>query len=201
MAKDNQNQRITYKEGVDFIKIIFEVLKDNGLEEAQEEIDKKWKENKIPRYAIINRLTLEAGGGKISNSELASSLQTQLEISSEAAKKLADDIIAKLVTLTEKFTDEAEDEEEPTVANELDNFPDEPGDSEVFPGIRPLSELPGIENIETIPVEKTTVKPLEKNNIISPLKSKKNLEERINKVPEKTTPKIARKDNYREPIE
>lgn len=140
MTNNNNNQRVVYLEKSDSLKIIFEILKNNGAEETVEEIYKKFQEKKEPKVTIVDRLMKDFVLEKNSFGQFILSLQKELGVTKETAEKISNDIKLKLVPLTQKI-EEIEDKPE-----EEEETPQKLAGSEIVQKIKPPIEISKIQN-------------------------------------------------------
>ena len=102
---NNQNKKTVFLG--DTAPIVSEILKKYGLEEEDEDIFEKIEQGKPCLLGgIILDIVIELAQGKILKKELVVSIQKYLNIPKEKAKKMAEDIEKKLLTLVEKVPKE-----------------------------------------------------------------------------------------------
>ena len=171
-----------------------EIMKKFNLQDSDEKYIARIKENKLPKIVVIDHLAKDFVKGNILENDLISSLQKDLEVSSQTAEQISKEIINKIIPFLEKapeknFKDPAFVEEiSKKVFNTIENnkTATEKKDLDLFPKITPLEE--GISKITT-----PTPKKQQKTKLTSSLEKK---EISVPQIKESKTP-----DNYREPIE
>ncbi|MBU4274348.1 hypothetical protein KKE19_00880 [Patescibacteria group bacterium] len=189
MPGPNNNQKIVFSlpEDITIVDVIFSILKNNGLEETPEESCEKRTKGKPSKLIIIRDAAKNIAENKLSEKDLVSSLQKQLDIPKETAEKLIKEIKEKIVSFAKKIT------------------------------IRPEVAFPSktILQKKSFPMEEDLliIKPLPTNNnegkiaeenIIGKKQGKSKSVEKIRKTietSEKSKPSQKSSDIYREPIE
>lgn len=100
----NQNQqkiRIVLTEGAN--TALLDILKKYSLEENEDDIIEKLSEEKTSYEIIIDKLAKEFTKKEISEKDFFLSLQKNLNVSEEVAKKIAEDIKNNFIPLLEKI--------------------------------------------------------------------------------------------------
>jgi hypothetical protein len=103
-----KNVRAILTDKGDFV--ILDILKNNGLEESDEDYYNKSVNGKEPRFDIVKDTAVTIAQKKISEKKLVELLQKHLETSQSTAQKIVADIKEKLLPLLkiypeEKFSD------------------------------------------------------------------------------------------------
>jgi len=180
----NQNQqkiRIILTEGAN--TALLDILKKYGLEENEDEVIEKLSEEKTSYEIIIDKLAKEFAKKEISEKDFFFSLQKNLNVSEEVAKKIAEDIKNIFIPLLEKI---------PETQFEISS-----SEKKLTP--ENLSEKSRIIAIEpSLPEEE----PKKEEPIQSSWKKTQRLAEQpIEKFEEKKQEETKLQDTYREPIE
>lgn len=173
---NDENCEIIFEGESDPMDIISEILKNNGLEETDEEYLEKTDQGKTPKTDIIYSTTKDLFRGKVSEKDLISSLKSQLETSEETAKNIVLDIKKRLLLMAKKVasseqTSESE-AEQPTTAKPVRLINDMPNEKEpiVKEKISSVIEIPEqkkaktIKKSPTITAEKKEKEPVKQNN-------------------------------------
>jgi hypothetical protein len=202
MAIKNKNQIVVYSEGSNPTKIIVEILKDNKMGDAFGPNLKRTKELDdigMSQFFIVDKVAKELADEKISPDGAIEYLQNQLKVPVETAQKILSAIQTRLVPITEKITEEAdeEDEELPPIVAALP-------DSETLPKIEsPINVEKKLHGIPT--TEISTETPIVSPKKISERKPRiKNIiaeQPETNTTKEKPSNLPKKPDAYREPIE
>ncbi len=84
-------------EDISMAEIINDILKNNGLNESDEELFSKLRQSREPRFIIVRDAALTIAEKKIPEKKLIELLEKHLEISSEIAQRIIYDISQKLI--------------------------------------------------------------------------------------------------------
>lgn len=95
----NNNQRIIFNlpEEITLVRVIDEILKNNGLEESNKEFFNKSIKGKEPRAIIIRDAAITIVEKRVSEKKIIELLAKHIETSQETAQKITEDIKQKLV--------------------------------------------------------------------------------------------------------
>lgn len=181
---EQKNLRIIFTKEADLI--LFDIIKKYNLKESDEETLKNLREGKFSKVVIIDHLAKNFAKEKISEKDLISSLQKDLEVSQQTAKKITEDIKNNLIPLLEKVP-EAQFE---TPFVEKEPILERPSER---PIVAPRPSLPLTEAKESLQPSWKKTPRLERPSP-EPKMSEKEEKEEIKKTPKKP-------DVYREPTE
>ncbi len=187
MAEQQNNMRVIFTDKAELV--LEDIVKAFGLEEGEQELAKRIKDGKKAKSVVINHLTSKFAKKIISDKELITSLQKDLDVSQEVAEKISKEIVSKLVPLLEILPEEKFNgqpfQETVTMAQQQNEL------SKNLPNIKPPI---GIEKALEKKIPTPITKKLEKIKKITEQMETKETKQTI----EKPTPQ--RQDIYREPI-
>jgi len=94
-----ENTKTTFllPEDLTILDVIFEILKNNNLEETESEMVKKVSQNQPSNFIIVREIASSLAGKKVSEKDASLGLQEQLKITDGTAKKIISDINQKLM--------------------------------------------------------------------------------------------------------
>lgn len=198
---EQKNIRVIFTEKADII--LSDIIKKYGLQETEDETFKKFKEGKLPKIIIIDHLTKDFTKGTITEKELISSLQKDLNIPQQIAQEITKEIINNLVPLLEKISGEQ---------LEKDNLKDQPTTPKnIMPSkdeeesFQSAIRRPSISNVEENKKDLGKIKKpiIAKKSTISEkpeMSIKKNMPTKTINRERKETPRSSGSDAYRESI-
>lgn len=105
---DLNNLRVLFTEKAD--SMLGEILKNNGLQESEEEFFSKLKQGKDPKEIIIRDAATTIAKKIISEGKLVELLQKHLEVSKEITEKIVAEIKKNLLPLLRVYPDEKFDD-------------------------------------------------------------------------------------------
>lgn len=97
MPNSNQNSKPFLIFPENSALIIADILKKYNLEESNKELLEKWGEGKKGLGAILADLVIKMVGADLSIPELANLVQKELNISSQKAQKIIEDLNEKII--------------------------------------------------------------------------------------------------------
>lgn len=193
MQKNNQRIIFIFPGDIILTEVIFDILKNNGLEESPTEAYNKSTHDKDSRLIIVRDATLIIAQKKIPEDKLVELLSKHLETSAKTAQKIISDIKEKLIPFAKIITTTKEQEELLQKLKTEDRNVFKPEIKENEP------PMPYLKTAPIINVEKNAENmQKEGKNIITEEKSKLSKKTEENKEP---PIKNTKPDTYREPIE
>lgn len=195
----SENEKIisfVLPEDITVIEIIDNILKNNNLEESDDEFIDKDERGIKPRLIILRDAAIDIFQKEISDKKIVELLAKQLDTSKQVAENIIKDIneklipYAKIIDLTKEAETESKQKEE-----EKDNYDKEKYRQDLLRKISPTSvPIKEIEEILPPKVKKPETADVEKN-----AEKIQHTKERIS---EKEEPqKQEKKDTYREPVD
>jgi len=201
--EDNSNKKyeIIFEGENDPIDIISEILKNNGLEETDDEYLEKIEQGKTAKTDILYETTKKLAKGDLSEKDLISFIKNQMGISEEIATNIMSEIQKKLLPIAKKTSFNSETpEEKPITAKPTRLIVEKP----LPASSKPIeSPAPSAENIEDRKDTENVTDTLEEK----PKKTRKRKTVIVKKEEEKIENKTGqtvrnnKQDGYREPIE
>jgi len=183
-----ENKKTTFilPDEITIIDVISEILINNNLESSSSDILNKLRREKISKFIIIRDAALSFAGKKITEKDLLLSLQKQLDISEDSAKKIVNDIKQKLMPFAKIINFDVEESPPPKVSSdEEDSF-------------SPFVKKPDVLNVEEN--KKLIDRPAFLKDAV-PKKYNVEKEEKLKDIAIQKPIKNNANDSYREPIE
>lgn len=84
--------------------IVLSILEKHGLRETDEEFYEKWEKNKKTQGGILADLVIKIAQANIPTSELVNLIKEDLNITTQGAQKIIDDLIRKIIIPSSQFS-------------------------------------------------------------------------------------------------
>jgi len=196
----NKNKIFSFEYKIDFLKVIMEILKNNGVEEGLEEYFEKKRQGQNPYIKTLYKSVEDMVIGNKTDNEFLSIIKKEINVSDDVAKNILKEVKEKIVPVVRELSEEeiVKDEEAP------ESFIQRAPDISVEENAKAIEKDRGPTVERKTPIIKTeaTDMPKIKEDILP--KEAVTVEDEKSKLPKKPItprkPKSSGSDKYREPI-